>query len=37
MFYMIFSTSCLLAWWLAKDAIKGKALCLDDENPELID
>ena len=37
MFYIIIPASCLLAWWLATDAIKGKTFCLEDENPELVE
>lgn len=37
MFYVIIPASCVLAWWLATDAIKGKTFCLEDENPELVE
>ena len=32
MFFVIIPVSCLLAYVLAKDAIKAKELCIDDDN-----
>ena len=37
MFFLIIPASCILAWWLAKDAIKGKELLLDEENTDNIE
>lgn len=36
MFFVIIPISCLLAIVLAKDAIKAKELCIDDENTEEL-